>query len=91
MTLDPDDLDIPMGGCLDQVVLTLAHHLRIEDPLEWFDRVVDRVIVRDDNDRLLLDLVAIDLESSTQIPHIREGMRLALAEAIVDPWEENGG
>ena len=78
------DLDIPMGGCLDQVVLTLAYHFGVEDPVAWFDRVVDRAVVITDRDRLLLDLVSIDLETSTQIPDIRESMIAFLAEEGIE-------
>ena len=72
---ETEDLDIPMGGCLDQVVLVLADHFDL-DPLEFWDATMSMPRpAKGSPFHLLAELVAIDLETSTQLPHVREALR----------------
>lgn len=86
-----DDLDIPMGGCLDQVIIALADHFEV-DPLEYFDRIILALegaptrSAMTPAEALGYEMIAIDLETSTQIPHIRRGIEIQL---LAD--EEMGG
>lgn len=72
-----DDLDIPFGGTAHEIVIMLADFFD-RDPIPWMEQVM-RGELHDCEDALLHDLLDIDLESSTQIPDIAEGIRLLLA------------
>lgn len=75
LTMPEDaDLDIPFGGCADSIVIVLADAFD-EDPLPWFEKVMVRGEIEYKTDQLLADLLSIDLETSTQLPHIAEGIR----------------
>lgn len=75
-----DDLDIPMGGCLDQVVIALADHFDL-DPLEFWDATLNMPRpAKGSPHHLLAELTAIDLESSTQLAHVRRGIEIALGD-----------
>lgn len=71
-----DDLDIPFGGTAHEIVIMLADFFD-RDPITWMEQAM-RGEFHAREDALLHDLLDIDLESSTQIADIAEGIRLLL-------------